>query len=86
MQRFKRLAGLGLFCFSWMLWGVIPLLPFIADADGATIAAWTTAVLVVSELCFYVSLLLLGRPFYLAFKAGMKGLWYKLRGRAQLES
>lgn len=80
MQRFRRQAGLALFWLSWLLWGVIPVLPFVL-ADVTRVAIVSTALVVISESAFFISLLLLGRPFYLAFKAKVRRLWMKVSGR-----
>ncbi len=81
MQKMKRLFGLFLFWLSWALWALVLVVPFVLDADVETIAVVTTTVLVAAEVCFIVSLLLLGKPFYHAMKARVKALWFKFRGK-----
>ncbi len=80
MQKFKRVLGLCLFWLSWLLWAVMLIVPFVFDADAATITMIATTCLVIAEVSFIVSLLLLGKPFYQAFKARLKPYWYKLTG------
>ncbi|MBN4073383.1 transporter suffix domain-containing protein [Mariprofundus ferrooxydans] len=71
----KRMLGLCLFWLSWLLWGLVLLVPLVSDADLETIAVRTTALIVVSEVCFAVSIFLLGRPFYAAIKMRVKSVW-----------
>ena len=82
MQKYKRLLGLCLFWASWLFWGLILIAPFVLDADAATITMVVTALLVVAEVSFFTSLLLLGKPFYLAMKARLKPYWFKLTGHS----
>ncbi|PJA32288.1 MAG: hypothetical protein CO187_04745 [Zetaproteobacteria bacterium CG_4_9_14_3_um_filter_53_7] len=82
MRKFKWLSGLILFWASWLLWGLFLLLPFVSDADAATTTMVATGVLVVAEVSFFASLLLLGKPFYQAFKARLKPFWLKVTGRS----
>jgi len=81
MQMMKRVLGLFLFWLSWVLWALMFVVPFVIDGDVETIAVTTTSVLVVAEVCFIVSLLLLGKPFYHAMKARVKSLWFQFRGK-----
>jgi len=85
MSRLKRTVGLFLFWASWLLWGLMLLIPFLLDADATTITVTATALLVAAEVSFAVSLLLLGRPFYRAFKDKVKTLWGRIRGREKAE-
>ena len=80
MQKYKHVLGLWLFWASWLLWGLMVIVPFALDADVATIAMLTTALLVAAEVSFFTSLLLLGKPFYQALKARLKLYWRKLTG------
>ncbi|ATX82482.1 hypothetical protein Ga0123462_1624 [Mariprofundus ferrinatatus] len=77
---FKRGLGLFLFWISWLLWGLMLVAPFLIDAEASTIAVAATTLLVAAELSFAASLLLLGRPFYDAFKAKLRPLWRRVRG------
>lgn len=81
----KRLLGLLLFWLSWVLWAVMFVVPFVLDADVEAIAIATTSVLVAAEVSFIVSLLLLGKPFYLTMKARVKVLWFQFRGKKALQ-
>ncbi|ATX79079.1 hypothetical protein Ga0123461_0653 [Mariprofundus aestuarium] len=74
----KRSLGLLLFWSSWLLWGVVLIVPFMLDSDAATIAVIVTSLLVAAEVCFAASLLLLGRPFCHAVKAKLKPLWQRI--------
>jgi hypothetical protein len=82
MQKFKCISGLCLFWVSWLLWGLMLMAPFVLEADAETITMVVTALLVAAEVSFFVSLLLLGKPFYQAFKARLKSYWYKQTGRS----
>lgn len=86
MSQLKRSVGLFLFWASWLLWGLILLVPFVMDADATTVTVTATALLIAAEISFAVSLLLLGCPFYHAVKARVKILWVKLRGREKAEA
>lgn len=76
----RRSAGLTLFWLSWLLWGVLLAVPLMID-EGPSMAASAGAIVVVSELCFAASLLLLGRPFYDAFKANVHRQWARFTRR-----
>jgi len=80
MSQFKRSCGLFLFWSSWLLWGMVLIVPFVFDADATTITVTVTSLLVAAELSFAASLLFLGRPFYDAFKAKLKPLWQRISG------
>lgn len=82
MQKYKRLLGLCLFWVSCLFWGLMLMVPFVLDADAATLTMVATALLVMAEVSFFASLLLLGKPFYQALKAGLKPYWTKLTGRS----
>ncbi|NWF36232.1 transporter suffix domain-containing protein [Mariprofundus sp. KV] len=86
LSRLKRSIGLFLFWASWLLWGLMLLVPFVMEADASRVAVTATALLVAAEISFAVSLLLLGRPFYQAFKERIKSLWVKLRGEEKAEA
>ncbi len=75
----KRRLGLLLFWLSWTLWLLVFVVPFVLDGDLETIAVVTTSLLVAAEICFALSLLLLGRPFYEAIKARVRSLWHQMR-------
>ena len=82
VKRLKRRVGLFLFWASWLLWGLMLIVPFVLDADATTITVAATSLLVAAEVSFAVSLLLLGRPFYQAFKVKVRLLWGKLTGKS----
>ena len=86
MQGFKRMLGLSLFWASWLIWGLVLLVPFVFEADAETVAMLVAAMLASAEVCFVVSLFLLGKPFYLAFKARLRPYWNKVSGRSPTES
>ncbi|MDQ6967689.1 MAG: transporter suffix domain-containing protein [Mariprofundaceae bacterium] len=76
----KRRFGLFLFWFSWLLWGLVLFVPFVVDADLETIAMLTTLLIAISEGCFWLSLLLLGKSFYLAVKSRVLQFWRQCFG------
>ncbi len=80
MNRFKRGLGYILFGLSWLFWGLMFVVPFAVDADAATLATISTSLLITAEVLFPVSILLLGRPFYEAFKARLKPVWRRITG------
>jgi len=80
MHQLKRILGLFLFWLSWLLWALMLIVPFVWDAEVKAIAVLTTALLVVAEVSFLISMWLLGRPFYDAIKARVKGMWRRWRG------
>jgi len=78
LRKFKRILGLSLFWLSWLLWALVIVVPFVLDAEVATIAMISTSLLVAAEISFIVSLLLLGRPFYQAVKLHFNIIWHKI--------
>ncbi len=78
LRKFKRILGLSLFWLSWLLWALVIVMPFVLDAEVATIAMISTSLLVAAEISFIVSLLLLGRPFYQSIKQRLKLAWHKM--------
>ncbi|MDQ6969505.1 MAG: transporter suffix domain-containing protein [Mariprofundus sp.] len=80
----KRLLGLVLFYLSWLLWGVILIVPFmLVELDR--LAVLTTSLIVAAEICFALSILLLGKAFYLAIKTRLKSYWQYCRGERKSE-
>jgi len=71
----KRMLGLVSFYLSWLLWGLILLFPFVLDVGLERLAVITTSLIVAAEVCFALSLLLLGKAFYHAAKARLKSGW-----------
>lgn len=56
----KRSLGWALIVTSFVLWGIIALLPFLG-LTGAGIAAITTGLVIFGEITFWLGLLLVGR-------------------------
>jgi hypothetical protein len=81
LKRFKRGLGYSLFGLSWLLWGLMFVVPFVVDASAVTLATISTSLLITAEILFPISILLLGRPFYDVFKARLKPVWLKITGR-----
>jgi len=81
LKRFKRGLGYVLFGLSWLFWGLMFVVPFVVDASAATLATISTSLLITAEICFPLSILLLGRPFYDTFKARLKPIWQRIIGR-----
>ncbi|MDG6882475.1 Uncharacterised protein [Phocoenobacter uteri] len=67
----KKTIGYTLFILSWLAWGVIALLPFF-DLSTAMVATMTTIMLILGEIFFWVSTLLLGSEFMAAIKGFFK--------------
>lgn len=63
----KKIIGYSLFVFSFITWAAIAILPFF-DLSIALAAAITTGLLIVGEIAFYLSILLLGKEFLLKIK------------------
>jgi len=80
VQGFKRLLGLSLFWASWMIWGLVLIVPFLFELDADNMAMLVAAMLASAEVCFVISLFFLGKPFYLAFKARLRPYWNRVRG------
>jgi hypothetical protein len=58
----KKVIGYFLFVISFIAWAVIAVLPFL-DLSLEMVATITTALIVGSEIAFYLSLALLGKEF-----------------------
>lgn len=58
----KKTLGYILFILSFVVWGVIALLPFL-DITKAEVASFTTILIIAGEVFFWLSLLLLGKDF-----------------------
>ncbi len=67
----KKTIGYTLFILSWLAWGVIALLPFF-DLSTAMVATITTIMLILGEVFFWISTLLLGSEFMVAIKSFFK--------------
>jgi len=80
-RQFKRMLGLFLFWLSWLLWALVLVAPFVMDVDVEAMAMFATAMLVVAEISFIVSLLLLGRDFYQAIKQRLRYICLTVIGK-----
>ncbi len=58
----KKMIGYILFILSFVVWGIIALLPFL-DITKVQVASFTTILLIVGEILFWSSLLFLGKDF-----------------------
>lgn len=58
-----KTAGYTLFVLSCLAWLIILIIPFLGFSGGQT-AGVITALIIIGELTFYVSILLLGKTFY----------------------
>ncbi len=63
----KRTIGYILFILSWLAWGIIALLPFFELTMGQ-IASFTAVLLIIGEVTFWLSILLLGKEFIVKTK------------------
>ncbi len=64
----KKFFGYILFVLSFVAWGVIALLPFL-EITKVQVASFTTILLIVGEVFFWLSLVLLGKEFWTNIKA-----------------
>lgn len=64
----KKFWGYLLFILSFVVSGVIALLPFLEITTAQT-ATFTTILLILGEVFFWISLLLLGKDFINKIKA-----------------
>ncbi|PID44470.1 MAG: hypothetical protein CSB47_11105 [Proteobacteria bacterium] len=64
----KKTLGYILFILSFVAWGVIALLPFL-DITKVQVASFTTLLLIAGEVFFWLSLVLLGKEFWINIKA-----------------
>lgn len=64
----KKTLGYILFILSFVVWGVIALLPFL-EITKVQVASFTTILLIAGEVFFWLSLLLLGKDFMSKIKA-----------------
>ncbi len=72
----KKIVGYLLFVLSFVAWGVITLLPSM-DLTATEIASYTTALVVLGEVFFWLSLVLLGKDFMSKVKAFLKNIFCK---------
>lgn len=86
LEQLKRTIGLILFWASWLLWLLMLMIPLLVDRDAESVALIVTSLLIAAEVSFALSLLLLGKPFYQAFKAKVKRFWKRNGLARQAES
>ncbi len=58
----KKVIGYCLFILSFVAWGIIAVLPFLELSKGQ-IASFTTILVILGEVFFWTSTLLLGKEF-----------------------
>lgn len=63
----KKIIGYILFILSFVAWGVIAVLPFL-DITKVQVASFTTILLILGEVFFWLSLVLLGKEFWTKIK------------------
>ena len=57
-----KIIGCILLLISFLLWGLIFIIPWL-DFSKSQIAGTTTILLIIGEICFYISVIMLGKPF-----------------------
>ncbi len=63
----KKIIGYFLFVMSFITWAVIAILPFF-NLSIAMAAAITTGLVITGEIAFYLSIVLLGKEFFIKIK------------------
>ena len=76
----KKIIGYCLFIFSFITWAGIAILPFF-NVSIALAAAITTGLIIAGEITFYLSIILLGKEFFIKIKSNFKnnGLIKKIK-------
>ncbi len=76
---FNKLKFLGyvLFAISCLIWCVIFILPFFVN-DFSNIIFLNAALFIVSESCFVLSILILGKEFWQKIKSFFKETYHKI--------
>jgi hypothetical protein len=69
----KKIIGYILFVISFLAWAAIAILPFF-DLSIAMASAITTALIISGEIAFYVSIVLLGKEFFIKIKNYFKNI------------
>jgi hypothetical protein len=69
----KKIIGYILFVISFLVWAAIAILPFF-DLSIAMASAITTALIISGEIAFYVSIVLLGKEFFIKIKNYFKNI------------
>ena len=57
-----KITGYILLLISCFLWGLIFIIPLL-DFSKSQIAGTTTILLIIGEICFYISMIMLGKQF-----------------------
>jgi hypothetical protein len=69
----KKAIGYSLFVLSFITWGAIAVVPFL-DLSIGMATAYTTGLLIIGEIAFFLSMILLGKDFLMKIKK----FWVKL--------
>lgn len=62
-----KLIGYIMFVMSFALWLLIPAIPLF-ELTAKQMAAWATGLFIAAEVLFWVSLLILGKEFWVKIK------------------
>jgi hypothetical protein len=69
----KKAIGYSLFVLSFITWGAIAVVPFL-DVSIGMATAYTTGLVIIGEIAFFLSMILLGKDFLMKIKK----FWVKL--------
>ena len=69
----KKAIGYSLFVLSFITWEAIAVVPFL-DLSIGMATAYTTGLLIIGEIAFFLSMVLLGKDFLMKIKK----FWVKL--------
>ena len=72
-ENMKQVIGYSLFVLSFITWGAIAVVPFL-DVSIGMATAYTTGLVIIGEIAFFLSMVLLGKEFLLK----IKNFWVKL--------
>jgi len=72
-ENMKKAIGYSLFVLSFITWGAIAVVPFL-DLSIGMATAYTTGLLIIGEIAFFLSMILLGKDFLMKIKK----FWVKL--------
>jgi hypothetical protein len=70
----KKAIGYSLFVLSCITWGGVATIPYW-DVSMGVAAAYTTGLLIIGEIAFFLSVILLGKEFLMK----IKNFWVKLK-------
>ena len=70
----KKAIGYSLFVLSCITWGGVATIPYW-DVSMGVAAAYTTGLLIIGEIAFFLSMILLGKEFLMK----IKNFWVKLK-------